>query len=421
MAKEALKVVVRLLPPEITEEELIATVPEAHLKRTTWRSFQAGKRYRGEAKASVNARCYFLFDQEDSADKFIKDYHGHQFVDGQGESFRAVACFAPYAKVPRQKVTKDARDGTIFEDATYKQFLDGLAVPKAFEAPPDPVSELQPSSKKDTPLLNYMKTRAAERRARQEKRERERKRWHDRLGRIDEKPRWRCAECGTVKHLEEDPDSRGTFYCTYCWEIWEAQEYKQKKKKKKSKKAEEYAEAEEEEEDWYEEPSSKKKKKKKKHEAYEEEWHDHASGWHSSEQGDDWAWYESEASQEPKKKKKKKKSKDEDEYGACHWHEEDYWGEQEGKTKPKRSKAKESEEWWEESSKPKETSSKRRSQGKWREKEEQKANVLPLCTSLHGTCCALETEPITGAREVSAKDTGIGSEFQYPAWRCEAS
>eukprot|EP00439_Symbiodinium_sp_Y106_P067299 s1490_g11.t1 len=252
MAKEALKVVVRLLPPEITEEELIATVPEAHLKRTTWRSFQAGKRYRGEAKASVNARCYFLFDQEDSADKFIKDYHGHQFVDGQGESFRAVACFAPYAKVPRQKVTKDARDGTIFEDATYKQFLDGLAVPKTFEAPPDPVSELQPSSKKDTPLLNYMKTRAAERRARQEKRERERKRWHDRLGRIDEKPRWRCAECGTVKHLEEDPDSRGTFYCTYCWEIWEAQEYKLKKKKKKSKKAEEYAE-EEEEEDWYEE------------------------------------------------------------------------------------------------------------------------------------------------------------------------
>ena len=29
----------------------------------------------------------------------VKDYHGHQFVDGQGESFRAVACFAPYPKV----------------------------------------------------------------------------------------------------------------------------------------------------------------------------------------------------------------------------------------------------------------------------------------------------------------------------------
>ncbi|CAE7511599.1 UPF3 [Symbiodinium pilosum] len=339
MAKEALKVVVRLLPPEITEDELIATVSETHLKRTTWRNFQAGKRYRGEAKPSVNARCYFLFDQEENAEKFIKDYHGHQFVDGQGESFRAVACFAPYAKVPRQKVTKDARDGTIFEDATYKQFLEGLAAPKMFEAPPDPVAELQPSSKKDTPLLNYMKTRAAERRARQEKRERERKRWHDRLGRIEEKPRWRCAECGTVKHLEEDPDARGTFYCTYCWEIWEAQEYKQKKKKKKSKKAElaeEYAE-EEEEEDWCEETSSKKKKKKKKKADYEEEWQENDSNWYS-EHGDDWGWYDAEASEEPKKKKKKKKAKDaEEEYGACHWHEEDYWGEQEGsRSKSKR-------------------------------------------------------------------------------------
>ena len=62
------------------------------------------------------------------------------------------------------------------------------------EAPPDPVAQLKATAAKETPLLNYMKTRAAERRAKQEKRERERKRWHDRLGRIEEKPKWRCAE-----------------------------------------------------------------------------------------------------------------------------------------------------------------------------------------------------------------------------------
>lgn len=255
MAKEALKVLVRLLPPEITEDELVATVPQAHLEHTTWRNFQAGKRYKGEAKPSINGRCYFLFDSEENAEKFIKDYHGHQFVDGQGESFRAVACFAPYPKVPRQKASKDQRDGTIFEDATYKQFVESLSAPKTFEAPPDPVAALQPATAKDTPLLNYMKTRAAERRARQEKRERERKRWHDRLGRIEEKPKWPCAECGTSKHLEEDPDQRGVCYCTYCWETWEAKEYKKKKKSKKHE--EEY------EEEWYEEEPTKKKKKKK--------------------------------------------------------------------------------------------------------------------------------------------------------------
>ena len=37
----------------------------------------------------------------------VEDYHGHQFVDGQGESFRAVACFAPYSKAPRQRVNKE--------------------------------------------------------------------------------------------------------------------------------------------------------------------------------------------------------------------------------------------------------------------------------------------------------------------------
>lgn len=222
------------MPPEITEDELVATVPQAHLEHTTWRNFQAGKRYKGEAKPSINGRCYFLFDSEENAEKFIKDYHGHQFVDGQGESFRAVACFAPYPKVPRQKASKDQRDGTIFEDATYKQFVESLSAPKTFEAPPDPVAALQPATAKDTPLLNYMKTRAAERRARQEKRERERKRWHDRLGRIEEKPKWRCAECGTSKHLEEDPDQRGVCYCTYCWETWEAKEYKKKKMSKKT-------------------------------------------------------------------------------------------------------------------------------------------------------------------------------------------
>ena len=56
MAKEALKVLVRLLPPEITEDELLATIPEPHLEHTKWRSFQPGRRYKGEAKASVNSR-----------------------------------------------------------------------------------------------------------------------------------------------------------------------------------------------------------------------------------------------------------------------------------------------------------------------------------------------------------------------------
>ncbi|CAE8619826.1 unnamed protein product, partial [Polarella glacialis] len=168
-------VVVRLLPPEITEEELVATVPETHLQRSTWRSFQVGKRYKGEAKPSMNSRCYFLFEIEEHAEDFIKDYHGHQFVDSLGETFRAVTCFAPYAKVPRRKAQKDPRDGTIADDATYKEFLDLLANPAQFEAPPNPREKV--SGVTETPLMLYMKSRAEERWKRWEKREKERKKW----------------------------------------------------------------------------------------------------------------------------------------------------------------------------------------------------------------------------------------------------
>merc|ERR1711933_583405 len=85
---------------------------------------------KGEAKPSRNAICYMYFGDNDQADLFIKDYHGHEFVDDQGEHFRAVACFAPYQKRPKEKPSKDQREGTIEEDPTYKQFVETLSKPK---------------------------------------------------------------------------------------------------------------------------------------------------------------------------------------------------------------------------------------------------------------------------------------------------
>merc|ERR1712013_202209 len=110
MAKEPTKVVVRLLPPLITEDELMSTIGEEHQQHAFVRNFIAGKRYKGEARPPRNATCYMYFTTGEQADAFIKDYHGHAFVDDQGEQFRAVACFAPYQKVPKQKTTKDARE-----------------------------------------------------------------------------------------------------------------------------------------------------------------------------------------------------------------------------------------------------------------------------------------------------------------------
>jgi len=310
MAKEPLKVVVRLLPPEITEEELLATINKTHIQRTKWRSFVPGKRYKGEAKPSLNARCYFKFDEGEAAEEFVKDYHGHQFVDGQGEHFRAVVCFAPYQKAPRSKPQKDPRDGTILDDPVYKEFLETLAdaSKKVYEAPPDPKVLLKPLDYGDTPLLKFMQTRAKERRARAEKKAR---RWRE-METIQEDPKkakWRCAECGTSKHLEEDPDSRGTFYCTYCWESWETHEAPAPKfkKKKKSKEAEE-GEAEE-----TEKVIAKKKKKKKDKDYEDEEEAAPKSEWRPKDK----TGYGAEADDTEKRRRRKKEREKEREAGAA--------------------------------------------------------------------------------------------------------
>jgi len=354
--KEPVKVVVRLLPPEITEAELLATVDEKHKQNAKWHSFVAGKRYKGEAKPCLNSRCYFQFESLGQCEDFTKDYHGHQFVDGQGESFRAVVCIAPYQKVPRAKQQKDPRDGTIEDDPIYKEFLEGLAnKATTYDAPPNPKMELRPATPGDTPLLQFMKTRATERRARAEKRRKEREKWRPEGGYIEEDPswkksRWRCKECGATKNLEEDPDERGIFYCTPCWEYWETEEASSKPKKKKKKKhkkdEEEWYEEEEEEEE--ETASKKKKKKSKKHGKDEEDW------WEQQPAEEEWA-DEGEAGAKKKKKKKKKQEEEEtwyeEETKKSKWKaksaQSESWQE-EAPSKSSRSKKKKDDEWWEE-------------------------------------------------------------------------
>jgi len=358
--REPVKVVVRLLPPEITEAELLATVDEKHKQNVKWSSFVAGKRYKGEAKPCLNARCYFQFESLAQCEEFTKDYHGHQFVDGQGESFRAVVCIAPYQKAPRAKPQKDPRDGTIEDDPLYKEFLESLANKPTYDAPPNPKAGLRPATPGDTPLLQFMKTRAEERRARADKRRKEREKWRPEGGYIEEDPswkksRWRCKECGGLKNLEEDPDERGVFFCTPCWEYWETEEAsgkKKKKKKKLKKEEEEWWGKEEEEEEEEDTTSKKKKKKKKKHDKEEEEWWEKKPA--DAEWTEEWA---DEGDTGAKKKKKKKKHKEDEEET---WYEEEAqskrsrwkaksesWQE-EAPSKSSRSKKKKDDEWWEE-------------------------------------------------------------------------
>lgn len=368
------KVVVRLLPPEITEEEFRASIPELQMESCKWLRFHCGKRSKSDKKPSVNSRCYLQMRTQANADEFIASYHGHQFVDSQGEPFRAVACIAPYQKVPR-KTQKDPREGTLDDDTVFKAFLDELSVKKEFEAPPDPKAGLRPADPSDTPLLLHMKQRALDRKAKWEKRQSKRWNYMDHLAEEPKRPKWACSECYGVKNLEEDPDDRGVFYCTYCWDTWETVETQAKKKKKKKKKAEdEYAEWDQEEA-----VETVKKKKKKAQKEADEAWYEGQDG-----------WYEGgvEAESTKKKKKKNKKEGDAGEYGeewATGWQPTSAkkttagaewtagWGQEwsapaSQEKKPKKSKYKE-DEWWQEATAPSKPKSKSKydADEQWRE------------------------------------------------------
>lgn len=329
MAKESTKVVVRLLPPLITEDELLSTINEEHIKNAKLRTFIEGKRHKKD-KPSQNATCYLYFGATDHADAFIRDYHGHQFVDDQGEQYRAVACFAPYQKVPKTR-GKDAREGTIEEDPAYQEFVEGLTKTKeAYVGPENPKFADRPAPG-TTPLLLFMANKAKERRARLDKRQKDKQRWWPEGDSIPEddsggkKSKWRCGECGTTKKLEEDPDDRGQFYCTGCWEYWEVKAEKKKKKKKKTMYEEEEA---------YEEPTSRKGRKKKEKEAAA------AADWYGTE----------DAEADGKRARRKKKDKEANSWGEEGWGESSWadsgWGEASGKKEKKKSKKDRGDEKW---------------------------------------------------------------------------
>lgn len=316
-----------MLPPLITEEELCKSIGEQHLSHVLWKSFEMGKRYKGESKPSKNSRCYLQLDSAHHTELFVKEYHGQKFVDDRGEEFRAVVCYAPYQKVPRVTTQKDSREGAIEEDSTYLEFVEKLSETKgAYVAPPN-LALVRPADPADTPLLHYLKNKVIEKRSRAEKKEK--KRWRE--GTEQEAPKkakWHCSNCGTSKHLEEDPDDRGTFYCGRCWESWEssaAAPAKSKKKKKKKDKVDE--------EPVYEEDTKRNRKKKDKKETewaaaeWESEWHAKEPSKPSKAKKE----VEEEDDAEARRRRRKKKEEAEwaEDYSQSKWHSKrgDTWSE----------------------------------------------------------------------------------------------
>lgn len=114
------KVVIRRLPPDLTEEKLLEMLPE--VPPYTFFYFTTGDPTLGSLSFS---RAYFCFSDEASILPFRDKYDGMWLESEKGTKYRAVVEYAPYQGMPKKQRRKpDTRIGTIEDDSDYKSFLE---------------------------------------------------------------------------------------------------------------------------------------------------------------------------------------------------------------------------------------------------------------------------------------------------------
>ncbi|OMO92296.1 Regulator of nonsense-mediated decay, UPF3 [Corchorus olitorius] len=120
------KVVLRHLPPGITESMFVEQVDTAFAGRYNWLSFRPGK---NNQKHQSCSRAYIDFKRSEDVLEFAEFFNGHVFVNEKGIQFKTIVEYAPSQRVPKQWSKKDGREGTIGKDPEYLEFLEFLAKP----------------------------------------------------------------------------------------------------------------------------------------------------------------------------------------------------------------------------------------------------------------------------------------------------
>ncbi|KAJ6348502.1 hypothetical protein OIU76_004884 [Salix suchowensis] len=120
------KVVVRHLPPGVSQPMFVEQIDVAFSGRYKWLSFRPGK---SSQKHQSCSRAYIDFKRPDDVIDFAEFFNGHLFVNEKGTQFKAIVEYAPSQHVPKQWSKKDGREGTILKDPEYLEFLEFIAKP----------------------------------------------------------------------------------------------------------------------------------------------------------------------------------------------------------------------------------------------------------------------------------------------------
>ncbi|XP_008786472.2 regulator of nonsense transcripts UPF3-like [Phoenix dactylifera] len=159
------KVVLRHLPPSISQSALMEQIDGRFAGRYDWACFRPGK---ASHKNQRYSRAYLNFKRLEDVVEFAELFDGHIFVNEKGAQFKALVEYAPSQRVPKPWPKKDGREGTISKDPEYLEFLELLSKPEHL-----PSAEIQLERKEAeragapketpivTPLMDFVRQKRA--------------------------------------------------------------------------------------------------------------------------------------------------------------------------------------------------------------------------------------------------------------------
>ncbi|KAK7535922.1 Smg-4/UPF3 family-domain-containing protein [Phyllosticta citribraziliensis] len=167
-----LKVVVRRLPPGLTQTEFEVALGEEWklgAGKVDWFSYKPGKISKDLAKPSKPSRAYLHITDQASLAILADKVRKTAFHDAKNTTKDPALVgppsleFAPYTRIPAGRRRNDARQGLIDQDPEFKDFLESLTNPVTKPTPTDVTSE-GPDHKEDiktTPLIEHLKEKKA--------------------------------------------------------------------------------------------------------------------------------------------------------------------------------------------------------------------------------------------------------------------
>ncbi|PNS18758.1 hypothetical protein CAC42_5297 [Sphaceloma murrayae] len=166
-----LKVLVRRLPPGLTQEEFQAAFGDewkVGSGKVDWIEYRQGK-IRSPGKQPEQSRCYVHFLDESQIRPFEAKFLSITFHDVKGthrhpelKHLPPMLEFAPLQRVPIAKPRIDTRQGTVDQDPEYMAFLESetMALPKA-AAIDSTLPERTKETVTSTPLIEALREKKA--------------------------------------------------------------------------------------------------------------------------------------------------------------------------------------------------------------------------------------------------------------------